>query len=323
MSDAVERDSLFASAADIELKAADWFQRRQFWNWLPQDQAELDGWLAELSAHRIAFLRLKAGYIQTERLVALRTSKTEHGTRTRVRLFHVAAALIAIAIAGTGTAFYVAKPQDIIYATPVGGRQTVTLADGSRIELNTDTVLQLNKVREQRSVTLVKGEAYFQVQHDAARPFVVATPGHTVTDLGTKFTVRTESDRVEVRLLEGKARLDATDVSARQPSMLLKPGDVAVATASTMSVKHEPMHELADDLGWRRGLIVFHDTTLADAALRLNRYNTNKLVIAPAAARLKINGTFRADDAQTFAQMARDVFGLRVIASADSTRLSR
>jgi transmembrane sensor len=105
--------------------------------------------------------------------------------------------------------------------------------------------------------------------------------------------------------------------------MLLKPGDVAVATATAMSVKRESLTRLSDDLGWRRGLIVFHDTTLADAAERLNRYNTNKLVVDRAAARLKINGTFRADDAQTFAQMARDVFGLRITTTADNTRLSR
>ncbi|HVP86137.1 MAG TPA: FecR domain-containing protein [Rhizomicrobium sp.] len=310
-------------ASDIEYKAADWLQRRQFWNWSDEDQKALDAWLAESSAHRVAFLRLKAGYAQTERLVALRNSKPDRGTRNGRRWFHAVAALAAIGVIGAGATFYVAKPESVTYATPVGGRQTLTLADGTRIELNTDTTLKLNKVSGKRSVTLVKGEAYFQVQHDAARPFVVETAGHTVTDLGTKFTVHTEQNRIEVRLVEGEARLDAVDTAKPQPSMLLKPGDVAVATADTMSVKRETLSKLADDLGWRRGLIVFHDTTLADAAERLNRYNTNKLVIDRAAARLKINGTFRADDAQTFAQMARDVFGLRITTTSDNTRLSR
>jgi transmembrane sensor len=312
-----------ADASDIEHKAADWLQRRQFWNWSPEDQVGLDAWLAESSAHRVAFLRLKSGYAQTERLVALRSSRPERGAPSRMRLFHAAAALVAVALVATGAAFYFVTPEGTTYATQVGGRQTLTLADGSRIELNTDTVLRLDKTRSKRSITLIKGEAYFQVQHDAARPFVVTTAGHTVTDLGTKFTVRTETDRIEVRLVEGEARLDATGVSKRQPSMVLKPGDVAVATANSISVKREPMRTLADDLGWRRGLIVFHDTTLADAATRLNRYNTNRLVVDHAAANLKINGTFRADDAQTFAQMARDIFGLRITATADNTKLSR
>jgi len=310
-------------ASDIEFKAADWLQRRQFWNWSDEDQAALDAWLAEASAHRVAFLRLKAGYAQTERLVALRSTKPERAPRTRTRWFQAVAALAAIGVIGAAATFYLAKPQPITYATQVGGRQTITLADGTRIELNTDTLLKLNKTSAKRSVTLVKGEAYFQVQHDAARPFVVETAGHTVTDLGTKFTVHTEQGRIEVRLVEGEARLDAVDTAKPQPSMLLKPGDVAVATANSMSVKRESMSRLSDDLGWRRGLIVFHDTTLAAAADKLNRYNTNKLVIDAGAARLKINGTFRADDAQTFAQMARDVFGLRITATADNTRLSR
>jgi len=318
MSDAPNRD-----ANGIEWKAADWLQRRQFWNWSADDQAQLDVWLAESSAHRVAFLRLKSGYAQTERLVALRSIKPEPESRLRARWFQAIAALIAISAIGAGGALYFKKSEGVTYATPVGGRQTLTLADGTRIELNTDTVLKLNRQRGIRSVTLVRGEAYFQVQHDAAHPFVVETAGHTVTDLGTKFTVRAEPDRIEVRLVEGKARLDATDTAKPQPPMLLKPGDVAVATATAMTVKRESMTKLSDDLGWRRGLIVFHDTTLADAAERLNRYNTNKLVVGRAAARLKINGTFRADDAQTFAQMARDVFGLRITTTADNTRLSR
>jgi transmembrane sensor len=310
-------------ANGIEHKAADWLQRRQFWNWSPEDQVLLDAWLAESSAHRVAYLRLKSGYAQTERLVALRNTKPEGGVRSRMRWFQAIAALIAVSAIGAGSAFYFQKTESVTYATPVGGRQTLTLADGTRIELNTDTVLKLNKERRIRSVTLVKGEAYFQGRHDASRPFVVETAGHTVTDLGTKFTVRAEPDRIEVRLVEGKARLDAIDTAKPQPPMLLKPGDVAVATATAMTVKRESLTRLSDDLGWRRGLIVFHDTTLADAAERLNRYNTNKLVVARDAARLRINGTFRADDAQTFAQMARDVFGLRITATADNTRLSR
>ncbi len=318
MSDAPDCD-----ANDIEWKAADWLQRRQFWNWSADDQAQLDAWLAESSAHRVAFLRLRVGYAQTERLVALHSAKPAREPRPRARWFRAIASLIAVLAIGTGAAFYFEKSESATYATPVGGRQTLTLGDGTRIELNTDTVLKLNKIRGIRSVTLVKGEAYFQVQHDAAHPFVVKTAGHTVTDLGTKFTVRAEPDRIEVRLVEGKARLDAIDTLKPQPPMLLKPGDVAVATANAMSVKQESTTKLFDDLGWRRGLVVFRDTTLADAAEKLNRYNTNKLVIAREAARLKINGTFRADDAQTFAQMARDVFGLRITTTADNTRLSR
>jgi len=312
-----------SDASSIEWKAADWLQRRQFWNWSADDQAQLDAWLAESSAHRVAFLRLKSGYAHTERLVALRRANSEQEPRSHARWFQAVAALVAVAAIGAGGALYFQKSEGVTYATPVGGRQTLTLADGTRIELNTDTVLKLNKARGIRSVTLVRGEAYFQVQHDAARPFVVETAGHTITDLGTKFTVRAEPGRIEVRLVEGKARLDATDTIRPQPSMLLKPGDVAVATATAMSVKRESMNKLSDDLGWRRGLIVFRDTTLAEAAAKLNRYNTNKLVIDARAARLKINGTFRADDAQTFAQMARDVFGLRITTTADNTRLSR
>src|SRR6185437_9695864 len=139
------QETVMSDASSIEWKAADWLQRRQFWNWSADDQAQLDVWLAESSAHRVAFLRLKSGYAQTERLVALRSIKPEPESRLRARWFQAIAALIAISAIGAGGALYFKKSEGVTYATPVGGRQTLTLADGTRIELNTDTVLKLNR----------------------------------------------------------------------------------------------------------------------------------------------------------------------------------
>ena len=236
MSDAPNRD-----ANGIEWKAADWLQRRQFWNWSADDQAQLDAWLAESSTHRVAFLRLKSGYAQTERLVALRSIKPERESRPRARWFQAVAALIAVSAIATGAAFYFQKSEGVTYATPVGGRQTLTLADGTRIELNTDTVLKLNRQRGVRSVTLVRGEAYFQVQHDAARPFVVETAGHTVTDLGTKFTVRAEPGREQ-------AMFELTQHALRTPGLHDLPAE---QYARYHAVAAALLEEGADRLGIR------------------------------------------------------------------------
>ena len=59
------------------------------------------------------------------------------------------------------------------YATAVGGHKTLTLGDGSEVELNTDTIVRMPKVAGQRQVILDKGEAYFQIKHDAENPFIV------------------------------------------------------------------------------------------------------------------------------------------------------
>ncbi|HEY5236887.1 MAG TPA: FecR domain-containing protein, partial [Rhizomicrobium sp.] len=188
----------------------------------------------------------------------------------------------------------------------------VRLADGSQVELNTDTVLRADVSADQRTVWLDRGEAFFQVRHDVAHPFVVMAGKQRVTDLGTKFLVRRDSTRFEVAVMEGRVRFDTLDSHAPQPATLT-PGDVAVASANAMLVTRQPAQKLASELGWRHGVLVFEHTTLADAAAEFNRYNSEKLVIADAAAgRRTIGATFRTGDVELFARAAQELLGLRV-----------
>jgi transmembrane sensor len=173
-----------------------------------------------------------------------------------------------------------------------------------------------------RSAELIRGEAFFQITHDAQRPFVVTAGNHRITDLGTKFSVRTGGAGLEVSLVQGRARIDAPNAPA-QHAAVLEPGDVAVATASRISVIRKSQTDLAGELGWRRGVLVFHQTTLGDAAREFNRYNRKKLVIAdPRAAALMIGATFPTDDIEAFAHTAKNVFGLRVDDRGDEIVIS-
>ena len=217
-------------------------------------------------------------------------------------------------------AIYVLSPvsREQTFATAVGGRETVILGDESRIELNTDTVVRADMSLAQRSVFLDKGEAYFQIKHDADHRFVVRAGNYRVTDLGTKFVVRRESDRIEVTLVEGSARVEAPEGSGRR-SVTLLPGEMAIATANDLTISKRLPQTLATELGWRRGMLIFKHTTLAEAADTFNRYNHRKLVIGdPVAANLTINGTFRINDVDAFTRLIREVFGLRV-KNADGT----
>ncbi len=182
------------------------------------------------------------------------------------------------------------------------------LFDGSQIELNTNTVLQISN--NQRDVALVRGEALFQIHHDAAHPFTVSVAGHKVTDLGTEFLIRTSGTKLRVALVEGRARVES-DIRQDQSATLV-PGDVALATSTSLAVTKKPARQLRDELTWRKGILVFDDTTLAEAAAEFNRYNTVKVVIAdPNAAQLKINGAIHANDGAEFARLAKNLFGLR------------
>ena len=94
---------------------------------------------------------------------------------------------------------------------------------------------------------------------------------------------------------------------------VLTPGDVAVATATVMSVTKETAEDLADRLSWQRGMLVFRHATLAAAAAAFNRYNTEKIVIGdPQTAGLTINGTFPTTGVVLFDRAAQEAFGLHV-----------
>ena len=320
-----EREMPLGNSGDIEARAAAWLERRHFEAWSETDQAELASWLTESLAHRVAYVRLNTAWESTQRLAALRQSEPieiEPAGRFRSRLFKSAIAAIVVTVSGVAAALFLSQPTGKTYATALGERETVTLADGSQIELNTNTVLRISSHSDRRIVSLEKGEAYFEVRHNAARPFIVVAGDRRVTDLGTKFFVRRDVGRLEIAVVEGRVQLDMAAKQAR--ATLLNPGDAAIATAYSTSVIKSPAKKLANELGWRRGVLVFDNTTLADAAAEFNRYNSDRLVLADAAAaRLTIVGTFRTNDVATFADVVQDVLRLRVERRGGQTVISR
>lgn len=327
MSEGVQQQ-IAIGAKELNDRATAWLERREFGDWDEGDQAELDVWLSQSQAHCAAFWRLEAAWDRTHRLVALRLPQSEQVAGPRKpfwrNVIRGAAALAVIGALGLGGALYLARPQETTYSTPVGGREVIVLADGSQVELNTDTILRARIDANHRVVRLIQGEAYFEVTHDAKHPFSVVVADHRVTDLGTKFFVRNEADRVEVSLLDGRVRFDSASAQAQTPSKILMPGDVVVATANSMSVTKKPASQLMTNLAWRRGMLVFDNTPLADAVAELNRYGSRKLVIADeATGRIEIGGTFPTSNVAAFTRVAREVLGLHIENRGDETVISR
>ncbi len=317
------------SARDVKAAAAQWFERRNFWNWSPENESEFAEWLNASLAHRAAYVRVEAAWKRTERLTVLKSAvhpQTQTAPRASARFWFFGAAAAAaaiVAVLGANTFWVAEKPETQIYATAIGGRETLALTDGTKIELNTDTQLRTQITARERRVWLDKGEAYFQVKHDAAHPFIVIAGNHQVTDLGTKFVVRREDAKIEVSLVEGRAQVDALNSKANAPSVQMVPGDVVVASANRIETQKKPVAALSTDLSWRQGLLVFKRTTLDQAAAEFNRYNREKLVIAENAAQLKIGGTFQSDNIADFAEVAKDVLGVRIERRGDQTVISR
>lgn len=311
--------SQVSSAAEecIEEQAVTWFEKKQFWTWTDVDERTFNIWLTASPAHEIAYWRLEAGWQRAERMAALkRVSRPTSNSTAATSATKVASLAAAIFVFGV-LASVVSLPlrhQEAAYSTPIGARRTVLLADGSKIELNTGSSLKVSYGDSRRQVTLERGEAYFSIKHDPSRPFVVLAAGRRVTDLGTKFLLRLDSDkRLMMTLTEGRARLDATTSDAVHRQATLEPGDIVISTAAMLQLRKGAPQEIRRELGWRADKLIFDHTTLVDAVAQFNRYNIQKLrVDDPEVATRTVSGTFRTTNTSDFASLARDVLGLQV-----------
>ncbi|WP_062098384.1 FecR domain-containing protein [Caulobacter sp. CCH5-E12] len=299
------------SREQVEIRATDWLERRSGPEWGPDDAHGLDLWLAESPEHEAAFWRLEHGEERLRRLPALKGALVGErpGSHNRRWMWPAAAALAACLVAVAVLPRLVAPPR--VVSTEIGGRETVPLPDGSRVELNTSTKLRVSVSSDARSVWLDHGEAFFDVAHDAAHPFVVHAGPRTITVLGTKFSVRRDGDRVQVAVLEGRVRLDST-TGPRAQAMVTR-GDVAMASAASILVAPNAPEKVSEALAWRTGRLKFLESPLKDVAAEFNRYNQTKLVITDAQAEeTRIGGNFAADNVEDFAELLRNAYGFEV-----------
>ena len=343
------------SSLQIERTAAAWLARRDAGAWSPNDQAALDAWLQEATAHRVAFLRLETTWRRADRLRALGTGRgdprppprgewtftpfartNETDTRLRTRrpplkastpmrrllrgLLAMAACLVLAAVLWPAWHSQSAA-ESASYATAVGALREVPLADGSRITLSSDSRVRVTYSRDERHIELQQGEAFFEVAKNPGRPFTVVAGERRVTAVGTRFDVRRERADLRVVVTQGVVRLEAQAGvdGQRQPITLLPAGSVALASGDGVTVQSGPIAQAEDRLSWRSGFLVFHDTPLAAAAAEFNRYNTRKIVVGDAATgALRIGGNFRWSNAEAFVRLLQQGFPVRAEQRADA-----
>lgn len=311
-----------------EDQALDWLIRRDEPGWSDGDQAELDGWLSESMANRAAWLRAEHGWAQADRVRSLGNwddgSATEYRTRRWWPVAIAASLLIAVGIGGYALAPRFVRHtqmQEARFDTPVGGRKIVSLADGSRIELNTQSVVRTAVDEKSRDVWLDSGEAYFEVKHREDEPFVVHAGSRTITVLGTKFSVRRDKDRVTVNVIEGRVRVD--DGQGRNTSAaIITAGDTAIARAGSTLIAPKSEERVEGALAWRDGMLTFDLIPLSEVAAEFNRYNRTQLAVDPSVASIPIGGTFQASNVDAFVRLLHDAYGLKTEQDGDRIRIS-
>lgn len=222
------------------------------------------------------------------------TRATAVRPRAAGRRRSLAALLGVFAVGATGTAVWQHLQREALrfqtaLATLRGQRLQRSLPDGSEITLDAASRLEVDYSAERRRIRLLDGAAFFAVQHDADRPFVVQARGVQVTVLGTRFGVEIDGGQgVLVQVESGRVRVDAQG----QMQELTAGQGLRVAEG-----RMQPQHT-AQPAAWRHGEIAFDAVPLADALARVQRYALVPLRAAPAVAGLRISGKLRVADAQ-------------------------
>ena len=211
-----------------------------------------------------------------------------------------AAAGGALAASLTAFAWYVAAAsrdgESLTFETALGVQRQVELADGSKIELNTDTRLDVRMSAERRHVQLVRGEALFEVAHEAQRPFEVEAAGHVLRAVGTVFSVRVDAKATVLLVIEGAVSVEPAGGGARQLVSAGERFDLANARSTALSAK-----DIERTLAWRRGMLDFDGVPLGAIVGEVERYTGARFMFAdPALADLPMATYFRAADLDGF-----------------------
>lgn len=198
------------------------------------------------------------------------------------------------------------------YATGIGEHQNITLADGSRVLLNTDTALSIAFDDSSRRITLHRGQAIFSVVKDSARPFEVVTDTAVIKALGTVFEVledelgmrvTVEEHAVSVKGINDKNYAEAGRVSAGQQARY------SPEHGLTQPVAVEPKQISA----WRRGKLIFNNQAMGEVIAELDRYYPGRIVIVDdKLTALKISGVFPMADPAKALDMIADTLSVKI-----------
>lgn len=307
-----------SQSIDVREAAASWFSRNRAPTRSAAEEQAFAAWLAASAEHRAEYaalervwqaaatvdpaaLRKLAEDSPVDNTYAGRAPPTRQGSnRWRPALVGLSAVL-AVGIGWIGwqhgpanhaAGMRIASNGE--YQTAPGERKTLTLEDGSRIELNTRTRVTVRYSGGQRSVALGEGEAMFKVAHDAARPFVVDAGVGTVTVTGTRFDMRRETSGVDVSVESGSVKVQG-DASRAADTRLSAGLGARIAIDGTVTAAASV--DLPGVLAWREGKLLFNDAPLSAVATEVSRYRQQPVRVADAATgRLRISSVFSADD---------------------------
>jgi transmembrane sensor len=313
------------TAKEVDEEAAAWALRVDSGALDAAPSPELQAWLDGDVRRTGAFLRAQAALSFLDRGRALEQDACEPrpgsalsaGRLTR-RAVLGAGAGGALA-AGLGAAAILGA-EGRRYATELGEISRVPLRDGSIMDINTSSVLNVAMHARGRNVVLHRGEAWFEVAKDPGRPFLVRAGDARFRAVGTAFSVRRMSEGAELLVTEGRVEAWLSGAAGRR--VMIDAGCKILLDGRQPLRAAAAPQQIERSLAWRNGQISLDGETLAEAADEFNRYNRRKLVIEdPVLARRQFVGLFRTDDPQSFAVAVSATSGAHLVEDADAIRL--
>lgn len=211
--------------------------------------------------------------------------------------------------------------------TSIGEQKREALPDGSVVHVNTRSAAEISYTREQRSVVLQEGEAFFDVASEEGRPFVVYAGDTSVRAIGTAFAVHRENGIVSVSVTEGTVEFVSAGitniVSAEQDS--LADGNYAVYADQKTSVEIRPAEVLARHLAWQDGMLEFRGEPLEYVINELSRYTDAQIVIIDDEIKdVRLGGYFKIGDIEGLTSTLELGFNIQVdVVSSELIHVSR
>lgn len=254
----------------------------------------------------------------------LRTAGLQFRQRRRMRLVGMAAAVAVLATSLAVFSVWQGSEPELVYQTAVGEQRFSILPDGTQVTLNTNSLLKVAFTGSTRDVTLVSGEALFDVAKDPSKPFVVHVDDREVRALGTSFVVYKTDDSFAVTLFEGKVSVGPH--SDAEQGITASPGVVVLEPGQRWNLKSRMVQQLTPlqldaATQWRRQEVVFNGTPLPEAVAEMNRYTERPMSIADA--RLdgrSVSGVFRIGDTESFINTLTALYGVTIVRESPVTR---
>lgn len=197
------------------------------------------------------------------------------------------------------------------FQTAIGSQKSIRLSDDSRVQLNTNTVIEVSFSNSRRLVKLLQGEAHFDVKRDVNRPFEVAAGNGIVSAVGTAFSVRLSGEEVEVVVTDGSVELQSYANSSTDKTGKVTPinkasvrdlaklsvGQNAVFDSEIREIKMLSHERLDRKLAWREGLLKFSGEPLSQIVNDVSRYTAVSISIEnPDIASFPVGGVFSIGD---------------------------